>query len=84
MSLPATRRWASGLGASVARQLITAGELSRLVEEGAQLVDVLGADEYEQDHIAGATNIPLKQLTASTAARLDRSRPVIVYCNDFG
>jgi hypothetical protein len=30
----------------------------------------------------GVVNIPLKTLNAATAARLDRGRPVIVYCYD--
>ena len=59
-------------------------EVKRLLEQGAQLVDVLGADEFAHDHLPGAINIPLKQLDATAAARLDRNRPVLVYCNDFG
>jgi hypothetical protein len=31
----------------------------------------------------GALNIPLKELNATTAARLDRRRPVITYCHDY-
>ena len=53
-----------------------------LVEKGGQLAEVLPADEYAEEHLPGAMNIPLKQLDATTAARLDRSRPVIVYCWD--
>ncbi len=64
-------------------EIFTTAEVKRLLAEGAQLVDVLGADEFEQDHLPGAINIPLKQLDASSAARLDRSRPVLVYCDDF-
>ena len=59
-------------------------EVKRLLEQGVQLVDVLGADEFGHDHLPGAINIPLKQLDATAAARLDRNRPVLVYCNDFG
>jgi rhodanese-related sulfurtransferase len=59
-------------------------EVKQLLEQGAQLVDVLAADEFEHDHLPGAINIPLKMLDASSAARLDRNRPVLVYCNDFG
>ena len=58
--------------------------VKELLEQGAQLVDVLAVDEFEHDHLPGAINIPLKLLDATTAARLDRSRPVLVYCNDFG
>jgi rhodanese-related sulfurtransferase len=65
-------------------QVFSVSEVKRLLEQGAQLVDVLGADEFEHDHLPGAINIPLKQLDATTAARLDRNRPVLVYCNDFG
>jgi rhodanese-related sulfurtransferase len=33
--------------------------------------------------LPGAINLPLKELDATTAAaRLDRSRPVVVYCWD--
>ena len=52
-------------------------------EQDAQLVDVLPVDEYDDEHIAGAINVPLKQLNATTAARLDRTRPVITYCHDY-
>ena len=65
-------------------EVFSVSEVKQLLEQGAQLVDVLGADEFEHDHLPGAINIPLKQLDASTAARLDRDRPVLVYCNDFG
>ena len=59
-----------------------AAEVQRLVEEGAQLVEVLPPEEYEEQHLPGALNIPLKELNAQTAARLPRDRPVIVYCWD--
>jgi rhodanese-related sulfurtransferase len=58
-------------------------EVQRLVADGAQLVDVLPAEEYETDHLPTALNLPLKQLNRETAARLDRDRPVIVYCHDY-
>ncbi len=53
-----------------------------LREENAQLVEVLPAGEYEEEHLPGADNLPLKKLTAANAAHLDKSRPVIVYCWD--
>ena len=65
-------------------QVFSVTEVKRLLKEGAQLVDVLGQDEFEHDHLPGAVNIPLKQLDERTAGRLDRTRPVLVYCNDFG
>jgi rhodanese-related sulfurtransferase len=57
-------------------------ELRTLTEQGAQLVEVLPADEYDWAHLPGAINHPLKELD-TRAGQLDRSRPVIVYCNDW-
>jgi rhodanese-related sulfurtransferase len=58
-------------------------EVRRLVEEGARLVDVLPRDEYEDEHLPGAINIPLKELDRETTAKLRRDAPVIVYCHDY-
>ena len=57
-------------------------EVRKLLERGAQLVEVLPHEEYEDEHLPGARNIPLKQLTAASTADLDRARPVVVYCWD--
>ena len=56
-------------------------ELQELTGQGAQLVEVLPADDYDWAHLPGAVNLPLKQLDAR-AGQPDRSRPVIVYCHD--
>jgi rhodanese-related sulfurtransferase len=58
-------------------------EVRRLVEEGAQLVDVLPRHEYEDEHLPGAINIPLKELDRETTTRLRRDAPVVVYCHDY-
>lgn len=58
-------------------------ELRRLLDRGDQLVEVLPADEYEDAHLPGAINIPLKQLDRETISKLDPGNPVIVYCNDY-
>jgi rhodanese-related sulfurtransferase len=57
-------------------------QLLALVDEGAQVVEVLPEDEYAEEHIRGAINIPLKALDAHSAAQLDRARAVVVYCWD--
>src|SRR3954470_4562284 len=57
--------------------------LRELLDEGAQLVEVLPAEEYEEEHLPGAINIPLKELDAETTAGLDKRKPVIVYCWDY-
>jgi rhodanese-related sulfurtransferase len=57
-------------------------EVVRLLGTGAQLVEVLPGDEYEEEHIDGAVHLPLKELDADRAAVLDRGRAVVVYCWD--
>jgi rhodanese-related sulfurtransferase len=58
-------------------------ELQALLAEGAQLVEVLPAAEYAEDHLPGAINLPLKKLDARSAATtLDAKRAVVVYCWD--
>jgi phage shock protein E len=53
-----------------------------LLDAGAQLVEVLPEREYEEEHLAGAINLPLKKLNAESAETLDRGRAVVVYCWD--
>ncbi len=55
-------------------------DVQRFVSEGAQRVEVLPAEEYATEHLPGAVNIPLKELTSETSGRLIAARPVIVYC----
>jgi rhodanese-related sulfurtransferase len=59
---------------------IDRNQVKKLVERGAQLVEVLPADGYEEDHLPGAINLPLRRLETEAVATLDRTRPVIVYC----
>lgn len=58
-------------------------KLQELLAVGAQLVEVLPRDEYEDAHLPGAVNLPLKELNRRSAGQLDRSRPVVVYCWDY-
>jgi rhodanese-related sulfurtransferase len=57
-------------------------ELLRLLDSGAQLVEVLPEDEYREEHLPGAINIPLKKLDAETTADLDKRKAIVVYCWD--
>jgi len=57
-------------------------ELAVLTGQGAQLVEVLPADDFGWAHLRGAVNLPLKELDARSG-ELDRSRSVIVYCHDW-
>jgi rhodanese-related sulfurtransferase len=59
-------------------------DVRRLQGLGAQVVEVLPREEYAWKHIAGAINLPLKELDETTAAeRLDSRRPIVVYCHDL-
>jgi rhodanese-related sulfurtransferase len=64
-------------------RVIERDQLQELVRLGAQLIEVLPAEEYAEDHIPGAVSHPLRQLHESSR-QLDRARPVIVYCWDAG
>lgn len=57
-------------------------EVRRLLDEGAQLVEVLSTKQYEEQHLPGAVNIRLAEIPEKAPEMLDRSRPVIVYCHD--
>jgi len=57
-------------------------EVRRLLDAGAQLVDVMPPKEYRKAHLPGAVNIPLTCLDRETTASLRRERPVVVYCFD--
>lgn len=63
--------------------IIDRTQLRKLLDEGAQLVEVLPRREYEAEHLPGAINIPLRELDRTTTSQLDKNRPVIVYCYDY-
>jgi rhodanese-related sulfurtransferase len=61
---------------------VTYPRVRALLDAGAQLVEVLPEPEFNDEHLPGAINIPLKRLDAETTASLDHSRAVVVYCWD--
>jgi len=64
-------------------EIIGRAGVQRLAREGAQIVEVLPREEYEQEHLPGAINIPLKELDAKRASLLSKDRSVVVYCHDL-
>jgi rhodanese-related sulfurtransferase len=56
--------------------------LRELLAAGAQLVEVLPADDYAKAHLPDAINLPLARLREPEVGVLDRGRPVVVYCWD--
>lgn len=63
-------------------QDVTRDELQQLVAQGAQLVEVLPANEYQEDHLPSAINLPLRKLEKEARSVLDPDRALIVYCWD--
>jgi rhodanese-related sulfurtransferase len=62
---------------------IDRNRVQELRRHGAHLVEVLHEDEFEDEHLPGAINIPLKTIDADSVRRLDSDRPVIAYCYDY-
>jgi len=62
-------------------KLIDRAAVQEMVRQGAQLVEVLPAKEYAEDHLPGAVSHPLRQLDEEVG-EINRQRPVIVYCWD--
>lgn len=58
-------------------------QLLELQKRGAQVIEVLSGKQYNEQHIPGAISLPLSKFTASEMARLNKERPVVVYCWDY-
>ena len=57
-------------------------QVQDLMTRGAQVLDVLPAEEYQEDHLPGAIHLPLREIETDATTALDPSRPVVVYCWD--
>jgi rhodanese-related sulfurtransferase len=64
----------------VKRPDVSPGEARRLVEQGASLVDVRSAGEFEGGHIDGARNIPVSEIGARASELGAKERPIVLYC----
>ena len=58
---------------------VSRDEAQKLIDDGAQLVDVRVAHEWDAGRIAGARHLPLAELAERTR-ELDPDRPVVLYC----
>jgi rhodanese-related sulfurtransferase len=64
------------------REIYRPSEVQALADAGAQLVEVLPREEYEEMHLPGAISIPLRHLDAEAPAQLDASKAIVLYCWD--
>jgi rhodanese-related sulfurtransferase len=58
---------------------VSRDEAQKLIDDGAQLIDVRADHEWETGRIAGATHLPLAELAERTG-EIDKDRPVVLYC----
>ncbi len=67
-------------------QTITREEVKRKIERNDPfcLVEVLGADAYEEYHLPTAINVPLGEAFAASVQRAapDKRKTIVVYCKD--
>jgi rhodanese-related sulfurtransferase len=63
-------------------QEIDRERVRQLMGAGAQIVDVLPAREYGEDHLPGAINLPLRKIESGATKVLDVTRAIVVYCAD--
>jgi len=56
-----------------------APDLSTLVKQGAQIIDVRSRDEFRGGHVPGSMNIPLQNME-SHLSEIRKDRPVITCC----
>jgi phage shock protein E len=59
------------------------------IAAGAVVIDVRTTDEYADDHVPNATNIPVQDMGTRMAdvdklVQGDKSRPIVVYCASGG
>jgi rhodanese-related sulfurtransferase len=58
-------------------------KIAQYLKEGATLLDVRTAAEYNDNNISGSLNIPVQTL-GNHVTKLDVNKPVITYCAHGG
>lgn len=51
----------------------------RLINDGAQLIDLRSHDAFRAGHIVNARHLPMEEFDAK-AGKLDKAKPVVLYC----
>lgn len=62
---------------------VSAEEVKQRIEnDRGAVVNVLAAEDYEEEHIPGTTNIPYDEVEERFPEEFDRTDDIIVYCLD--
>lgn len=51
-------------------------------DEDFELIEVLEEEDYQESHIKGAINIPLKEIGRKAKQRFDPDQEIVVYCSN--
>jgi rhodanese-related sulfurtransferase len=75
-------------------KIVTAEEVQKLMQSGVPVIDARVANEYAEEHIKGAKNVPYKEKSAKAASfdasqdsfdltklPRDKKAPIVFYCN---
>ncbi len=65
------------IGASKTK--ISTAKLTRLINDGATVIDLRKAEDFKHGHISGAINVPLETLDTRINS-LNKDKPMAVYC----
>lgn len=82
---PGFQRLAADVAPRRERRRVTLARFREMARSGkAVILDARSADAFRQGHIDGAINLPLTDFTADAlaAALPDRTRPILIYCNN--
>lgn len=64
---------------------VPSGEATRLLANGAVVIDVRTAGEFAMEHLPHALNIPLSEVREQIARQIpDKSRVILVHCHAGG
>ncbi len=62
-------------------RLISVAEARQCLQQGAKVIDVRTEQEYRDNHIPGAVNLPLDSITETIAEHVpDKDKPVLLHC----
>lgn len=52
----------------------------KLIEQGAQVIDVRTPDEFASGHLPNAINVPLSEITEWLSNQANKQQQFVVYC----